>query len=437
MKLHIAHLSDIHFSCDPDRIGHDPAEHMRTELARDLVDQAKRHGGLHAIIISGDIAYGGRADEYKLAHKWLQHLCEQTECPQTRVFICPGNHDVDHAILKKRSVIEDSHSAIRRAPSNEQRNKELIKRLKLDDNKKIFYESLENFNNFALSYNCSFYADRDNYAWSRDLTLNDGSILRLRGLNSAILSGQKDNVGDLFLGREAWSIGREAGVEYMAFSHHPPKWLLDGDEMLNELDDRARIQLYGHEHDARIVPMQRTVRLYAGAVNPHRSQTCWVPGYNFLQISVDNDGKNRTMFVRIHAREWQSKSPSQFKAYAGNCEDDSHEVKFALDPWTVTTPLKTVSGEPLNASNDPVITVGQVNIDELPREKKISLDNVMHAFLDLERLSQKTIVERLGLGEEVDNGLPDFMKLKKALLRAKERNQLAELNKLINTDEFK
>ena len=336
-------------------------------------------------------------------------------------------------------MIEDSHSAIRRAPDNEQRNEELIKRLKLDDNKAILYESLENFNNFALSYNCSFFADRDNYAWSRDLVLSDGSILRLRGLNSAILSGQKDKERDLFLGRQAWSINRESGVEYMAFSHHPPKWLLDGEDMLNELDDRARIQLYGHEHDARIVTMQRTVRLYAGAVNPHRSQAHWVPGYNFLQISVDNDGESRTMSVRIHAREWQSKSPSQFKAYAGNCEDFSHEVKFELAPWkaTVTMPMKVMSGVPIAASDDQVITVGQVEIDELPRAKKFSLDNVMHAFMGLERLSQKTIIERLGLGDDADNGLPDFMKLKKALLRAKERNQLAELDNLINADGFK
>jgi hypothetical protein len=65
------------------------------------------------------------------------------------------------------------------------------------------YKSLEHYNRFALAYNCSFHADGDNYAWSRDPTLDDASVLRIRGLNTALLSGQKDLEKSLFLGRSA------------------------------------------------------------------------------------------------------------------------------------------------------------------------------------------------------------------------------------------
>jgi hypothetical protein len=428
MPLHIAHLSDIHFFCDPAQIGHDPNEHMRNELLQDLVKQAKRYGGLHAILISGDIAYGGRTDEYELANNWIQELCEKTGCPVTGVFVCPGNHDIDHTVLKKRIFLEDAHKAIRSESNNEKRDEELAKRLQAPDDKALFYEPLENFNNFAKNYNCCFFADRDNYAWCRDLALDDGSILRIRGLNSAILSGQKDERKSLFLGRRAWSIDREDGVEHLIFSHHPPVWLLDGDEMQNALNDRARIQLYGHEHDARIEPHQRTIKLYAGAVNPHRSQNNWLPGYNFVQILVNSDGQNRTMTVRIHAREWQDKSPAQFKAYAGDCSDDSHEVQFKLSPWTAKSPISVKSTfVPSSASLDDEVIISNSKVVN----EEHSLDKLIYPFMQLDRLSQKAIIEQLNLEDNADNELPDFIKLKKALQRAKELERLAQLENLI------
>jgi predicted MPP superfamily phosphohydrolase len=172
MALNIAHLSDIHFTYAPDHIGHDPNVHMRNELVRDLVNQTEKYGRLHAIIISGDIAYGGKVEEYKLANDWIQKLCEGTGCPITSVFVCPGNHDIDRTVLKKRIMIEDAHVVIRAAPDNDQRNQELIKRLKALDDRELLYKPLDNFNEFASNYNCCFFADNQNYAWSRDLDVN-------------------------------------------------------------------------------------------------------------------------------------------------------------------------------------------------------------------------------------------------------------------------
>jgi predicted phosphodiesterase len=429
MALHIAHLSDIHFLCDPNQIGHDPNEHMRNELVRDLVKQTKLHGGLHAIIISGDIAYGGRSEEYEFANDWIQKLCMETGCPITGIFVCPGNHDIDHSVLKRRNLIEDSHKAIRAESDNNRRNQQLITRLRAPEDREILYEPLKNFNDFALSYNCRFFADKENYAWSRDLKLDDGSILRIRGLNSAILSGQNDEKGALFLGRQAWSINNEDGVEYLAFSHHPPIWLLDGDDMVNELNDRARIQLYGHEHNARVERLDETIKLYAGAVNPHRDQNNWLPGYNFLKISVHNDGQNRIMTVKVHAREWQDKSPAQFKAYAGNCIDDgSHEVHFKLSEWTAKSsiPEESTPAHSLISLDDQPSAADSVIITKEP-----SLDELIFSFIELDRQQLKEIIEQLNLKDDMDNGLTELTKLKNILQRAKERGQLAQLEELI------
>jgi hypothetical protein len=75
-------------------------------------------------------------------------------------------------------------------------------------------------------------------------------------------------------------------VDYLAFSHHPPKWLVDGDDMMQEFANKVRAQLYGHEHDQRIVRTQDSVTLFARAVNPLRSESNWQPGYNIIEVGV-------------------------------------------------------------------------------------------------------------------------------------------------------
>lgn len=433
MPLNIAHLSDIHFLCDPKQIGHDPNRHMRDELLDDLEAQSERLGGLHALIISGDIAYGGRKREFELASKWVKEICERTGCPVESIFVCPGNHDVDRMVLTQKSFIEDSHAAIRSVKNNELRDSELKRRLGLPDTKAFLYESLENYNHFALAYNCCFHADGDNYAWSRDLSLDDGSVLRIRGLNTALLSGQKDLEKSLFLGRSAWSIGREPGVEYLAFSHHPPKWLVDGDDMMQEFANKVRLQLYGHEHDQRIVRTHDSVTLFAGAVNPHRSESHWQPGYNIIEVGVSTRESKRYMQVRIHAREWQSKNPQMFKPYAGTGTDFAHEIEFALRPWTAKPKLESAPVPSVNLSVTPSnhIPPHEQQYRAPTTPPPVTLERVLYPFMELERNTQRDIIKALGLNLDEDDELPDFLQIKNALVRAKEDGLLSKLFDMI------
>ena len=48
----------------------------------------------------------------------------------------------------------------------------------------IVYSALQNYNDFAEKFGGHFAHDR--IYWERDIVLNDGSKLRIRGLNSAI-----------------------------------------------------------------------------------------------------------------------------------------------------------------------------------------------------------------------------------------------------------
>jgi hypothetical protein len=426
-RVRLVHLSDIHFSQRSGGLGFDPDEDLRGELRRDLENQAKRLGDMMAILVSGDIAYAGKKPEYESASKWLDELCAASRCPRDAVYLSPGNHDVDRDTIRANSLLQDAHDAIRGKADTYQRDTALKRRLEETEARNLFFAPLREFNEFAARYECSFFADAESYAWDRDIPLNDGSVLRVRGLNSALLSGLSDAEGTLFLGSRAWTMPRRKGVEYLTICHHPPSWLLDGRDAESSLDDRTRIQLFGHEHDLRVVPGRDQIKLFAGAVNPPRDEARWRPGYNIIEIWIETDAGGRKMIVEVHAREWQER-PTQFRAHEDRNNNPIHRVELALDPFEPNT----VAGAPMSA-NDAPSTAPAAQLEQ-PSGKvtpQMSSRELVNRFFRLSISRKSEIAGHLDLLAEADLSLPDFERYKRALLRAKERNLLDQLAELI------
>ena len=94
------HLSDWHqkdFRIDPkvvrDRLVKDIEG--RTAISPDLAK-------IDFIVFSGDVASKGRAEEYKAAKKeFFDYLLEAAGVSPRRLFIVPGNHDLDDSEIEK------------------------------------------------------------------------------------------------------------------------------------------------------------------------------------------------------------------------------------------------------------------------------------------------------------------------------------------------
>ena len=56
------------------------------------------------IAISGDIAYGGKWEEYLLAKDFFDRLLDMTKLTKDRLFPTPGNHDIDRNKLTTFSL---------------------------------------------------------------------------------------------------------------------------------------------------------------------------------------------------------------------------------------------------------------------------------------------------------------------------------------------
>jgi len=428
--LRFIHLSDIHFSNRVAKFGFDPDRELRNRVLEDIITMKGHLGPATAVLVTGDVAFAGQRAEYEDAAQWLDRVCDAAGCDREEVFVCPGNHDIDQGVIKENSLIQDGHDAVRRLENSYDRQRALEQRLGQKDARALFYAPLAAYNDFAARYESSFFADEDSFVWERDFQLNDGSTLRIRGLNSALLSGLADREGTMYLGPRAVTLPRQAGVEYLTMSHHPPNWLLDKRETEAALDGDARIQLFGHEHESRVTPGRDWIKLFAGAINPHRAEPNWRPGYNIIEIQVV-EGEHRVLHVEVHAREWQG-GPPQFRSIEDRDNAKVHHVDLRLrrlpadwrSPWASDGP----SQEPIH---DDGAKANGVPRKEADVATKHHFRTIVYRFFRRTLSEKNEIVGALRLAEEDDSRLVDVERFKLQLMRARERGQLDALEAMI------
>ena len=76
---------------------------LRT-LARFIRSEVKAGVAPDLVVISGDLAFSGRAEEYALARAWLDDQLWPAlpgDLPRDRLLLVPGNHDVDRSKVSR------------------------------------------------------------------------------------------------------------------------------------------------------------------------------------------------------------------------------------------------------------------------------------------------------------------------------------------------
>ena len=171
--MRMLHLSDLHFRSGVVGTNLDPYRAIRNEILRDVESLVGRLGQIDAILISGDIAFAGRPDEYAFARDWLDQLCARSGAPITGVFVCPGNHDVDRQVTNQPDV-RAIHDQIVATDAVQVENL-LSGMLTHPRTARALYEPLDAYNSFAGQFLCDLLPP-DRTLARRDITLNDGSM---------------------------------------------------------------------------------------------------------------------------------------------------------------------------------------------------------------------------------------------------------------------
>src|SRR5688572_23187558 len=136
------HISDLHFR---ESQIFDSSVVVRG-LLLDLSERVKfapESSKIDLIFVTGDLAFSGSPHEYALARKFLDKLRRVTHVDKDRIFVIPGNHDVDRSLI--------SHEA--RNMLSQIKTRQAVNELMNDSaNHAIVMDRLKNYGEFVNNY---------------------------------------------------------------------------------------------------------------------------------------------------------------------------------------------------------------------------------------------------------------------------------------------
>jgi Calcineurin-like phosphoesterase/TIR domain len=318
------HISDIHF-------GHGDASHrwdqelVMAALRRDLAGEPTPVR-VDAIFVTGDIAFSGAGrspNEYQQARKWLLEAGKAVGLGAERIFLVPGNHDVNRALDDKSRATGRLIKDLRSPPDNPATT--LDDALKDAGDRKLLADRMGAYLEFARDFgpwvgSSAVPPPEERLFWVLPFPGHDGLSLRLVGLNTALLCKDDKDKGCLRLGNEqiqrALAGDPEPGEMIVILTHHPLRkgWLADEGRADAWIRNHAHAHLSGHVHDqeaevARLGAGGSFVRVTAGAA--HNEQLpAGIPethGYNFGQVRRGEHGK---VLLRVYPQIWSPQNAS-------------------------------------------------------------------------------------------------------------------------------
>jgi predicted phosphodiesterase len=399
------HLSDLHMR-------RDELDNLRVVLDalwEDIPAQIDELGGLDFIAFTGDIAHSGKAEEYALAEEYFfRRLLQVTDLTADKLFIVPGNHDVDRDLI---ALINPD------IPFSLTDRDKVTALLGNDAKRRLLFQPMTNYAQFIHRF---FARSPDHqmlhdplYSYVQPIASGAPSVA-LIGLNSAWLSGHnkdsRGNVADpknLLIGdKQIGDALREVEdvTVRIALIHHPPSWLKEFDEgdVKRWLRAGCHFVLLGHLHVPNFIQEKalggETIDIPAGTVYKGRE---YLNGYNLVQLNFDT-GRGKIILRRYieERREW-------IKDVLSTGEELDGLVEFELPG-----PL----GQPKPSPARPASLASQVLSEIRPswlrlgRERKAQL---LEAFL------QQETEHPLWIYGDKDCGLKEFLQVVRALLQHK------------------
>lgn len=224
------------------------------DMVRDIERRTQDHPSIKFIVVCGDLAHGGKPEQYNLVEAFLDDLISAIQLNRSDVFIVPGNHDIDRNIQDltfhgSRSQFTSANN-VERFLSNPDERASLLRRLRAFTD----FES-----RFCAGMEREITQDRLAYISRR---LVDGLPLGIVGLNSAVACGNDDDERNIIVGdRPIIDIVekiRESDVRVViGVLHHPAVWLRDFDQRTLERRFLPLCDILhrGHLHEPEVQPI--------------------------------------------------------------------------------------------------------------------------------------------------------------------------------------
>lgn len=322
-RVRILHLSDLHArvavaGTSPERRNlikvQKPARErvLGAALEREL-DRIAATAPVDLVCFTGDVADWGLEAEYSQASATFARILQRLHLGPDRLFVIPGNHDVN------QSVNKDAWQSLRELSAQ---RSDVARGLGYwAARSKVPHSVDKGLLGAVLSRQAAFWNWVDaglgrgglvpGSAESNHPTLGYRATLRLDGLpfpihvvglNSAWLSGDDHDKGKLLVTREQvhWLLHSEQGALpglRVALMHHALGDLADWDagEVRVSLAESADLLLHGHRHEpdlhAHLDPDQALTVIAAGCVYEGDEGDRFVNGWHVIEVELDAAGR--------------------------------------------------------------------------------------------------------------------------------------------------
>lgn len=306
------HISDIHFNRttswrDSTSIS-SLIEHLRTVFQQDPTLRPD------LIICTGDLAYGEISasplvDQYKEAEAFFNCLLEacgepNRPLPTERLFVVPGNHDVNRSKINSDSQKSLEDKAKESPKHSEKINQQFDdKTIEFRDN----FRRLEEYATFVSSYLPHQSDEESRHRYARVVNI-DGLKVGVAGFNSAWSCAGPDDDRKIWLAAR-WQFNRASDELQdshirIGFMHHPVDWLNETERDLatRRISTDFNFWLHGHSHNAWVDPGQNSIKIAAGAVGAASSDEF---GVNIVKLDLENcEGHVHLYNKRAGEKDW-------------------------------------------------------------------------------------------------------------------------------------
>ncbi|WP_291717356.1 NACHT domain-containing protein [Magnetospirillum sp. 64-120] len=289
-KVTWLHLSDWHqegVSFDRDVV--------QAALIQDIKNRKsidKKLENVDFVVFSGDAAQNGKQPEFEAIRDHLfAPVLTELGLPPDRLFVVPGNHDLDRDIVKKYYP-----PGLQKPLTSDQE----VQNWLCDDRARA--KALEGFGDFDAFF--ANYTSQANgtYGTVGRPKMASNSKVTIVGFNTAWMcarhedgNGKVDDRGHLVLGEpQVIAALKEAGESdlHIAVMHHSFEWLSDFDRHRVEkrIKDWADFILWGHAHSPEVNTLDGTAgsctTIPGGACFGERAATHprWTNSYNFVHL---------------------------------------------------------------------------------------------------------------------------------------------------------
>ena len=426
--LLLLHISDIHFKHPVCQTDEDPDLYFRTELVAHASEQIRELGDVDVILVTGDIAFRGIDQEYHAATKWLETLATAVGCNKRRIYVIPGNHDVDQSSFETNAKAKALIRTIEQEKRNASRETALQTALQSDETNQHVFASISAYNTFAAKHDCQVFPGR--LGWKHTLRIDSRTVLHLFGLTSTLLSGidKKDTKGNLFMSALQMTFPRTPGAANLIMAHHPPEWMSDQDQLEMRLFGTPNIVLFGHRHVQLLRREYRgSIVFSAGSVNPDRNETGWEPAYNLIELTSESTEEKRHVEVCARQFRWQS-NPNGFVPkldMVTKAPIFNHSIQVTGDDT-----IAAEKAQPIH-ERDSKMPKREDRSIEAPPFNRPNVRDLIYRFWSLEPLQRVQILEELGVAKIQPEPLLQAKSYRSALVTLARENRLNELDEAI------